>query len=78
MALKQDVVQEQDGQISWTDRVTTEVLHRVKEDRNILHTVKRKEAICIGHILCGNCLTLSAHMTSRTIQPAAIKFHKID
>jgi hypothetical protein len=30
--------------ISWTDRVNNEaVLHRVKEERNILHTVKRKE-----------------------------------
>ena len=26
--------------ISWTDRVKSEVLHRVKEKRNILHTVK--------------------------------------
>jgi hypothetical protein len=31
--------------ISWTDRVRTEeVLHRVKEERNILHTVKRRMA----------------------------------
>jgi len=27
--------------MSWTDRVRDEVLHRVKDERNILHTVKR-------------------------------------
>ena len=31
--------------ISWTDHVRNEeVLHRVKEERNILHTVKRRKA----------------------------------
>jgi hypothetical protein len=39
--------------ISWTDRVSNEeVLHRVKGKRNITHTVKRKKANWIGHILC--------------------------
>jgi hypothetical protein len=33
-----------------------EVSHRVKEERNILHTVKRREADWIGHILRRNCL----------------------
>jgi hypothetical protein len=33
-----------------------EVLHRVKEERNILHTVKRRKANWIGHILRRNCL----------------------
>jgi hypothetical protein len=43
--------------ISWIDRVRNEeVLHRVKEERNILHTIKRREANWIGHILRGNCL----------------------
>ena len=43
--------------ISWTDRVRNEeVLHRDKEQRNILHTVERKKANWIGYILCGNCL----------------------
>jgi hypothetical protein len=43
--------------ISWTVRVRNEeVLHRVKEERNILHTIKRREANWIGHILCRNCL----------------------
>jgi hypothetical protein len=29
--------------ISWVDRVGNEVLHGVKEERNILHTVKKEE-----------------------------------
>jgi hypothetical protein len=33
-----------------------EVLHKVKEKRNILHTTKRVKADWIGHILCRNCL----------------------
>jgi hypothetical protein len=42
--------------ISWTDRVRNEVLHRVKEERNILHTIKIRKASWIGHILRRNCL----------------------
>jgi hypothetical protein len=43
--------------ISWTNRVRNEeVLHRVKEERNILHTIKRRKANWIGHILRRNCL----------------------
>jgi hypothetical protein len=43
--------------ISWTDRVRNEeVLHRVKEERNILHAIKRRKANWIGHILHRNCL----------------------
>ena len=36
--------------ISWTDRVRNEELHRVKEDRNFLHAMKRMKASRIGHI----------------------------
>jgi hypothetical protein len=32
------------------------VLHRVKEERNILHTIRRRKANWIGHILRRNCL----------------------
>jgi hypothetical protein len=43
--------------ISWTDRVINEeVLHRVKEERNILHTIKRRKVNWIGHILRRYCL----------------------
>jgi hypothetical protein len=43
--------------ISWTDRVNSEaVLHRAKEERNILHTIRRRKANWIGHILHRNCL----------------------
>jgi hypothetical protein len=42
--------------ISWTERVRNEGLRRTKEDRNILHTIKRRTANWIGHILRRNCL----------------------
>ena len=40
--------------ISWTDRVRSEVLLRVKEQRNILHTIKWRKVNWIGHIWCRN------------------------
>jgi len=37
---------------NWTDHVRNEeLLHRVKEERNILHTIKRRKANWIGHCL---------------------------
>jgi len=43
--------------ISWTDHVSNEeVLNGAKEERNILHTVKRRKANWIGHFLHRNCL----------------------
>jgi hypothetical protein len=43
--------------ISWTDRVRSgEVLHRVKEERNVRCTANRREADWIGHVLHRNCL----------------------
>jgi hypothetical protein len=43
--------------ISWTDRMRNEeALYSVKEERNIVHTIKRRKANCIGHILRRNCL----------------------
>jgi hypothetical protein len=40
-----------------TDRVRNgEVLQRDKEERNVLHTVKRRKANWIGHILRRNCI----------------------
>jgi hypothetical protein len=42
---------------SWTDLVYNEaVLHRVKEERNILHTIRQRKANWIGHMLRRNCL----------------------
>jgi hypothetical protein len=42
--------------ISWTDRVRIEeVLYGVKENRNILYTVKRRKGNWIGHMLPRNC-----------------------
>jgi hypothetical protein len=43
-------------EISWTNCVKNEVLHRVKKERNILQIIKRRKAIWIGHMLCRNCL----------------------
>jgi hypothetical protein len=43
--------------VSWTDRVKNEeVLCRVQEERNILHTIKRRKADWICHILLRTCL----------------------
>jgi hypothetical protein len=42
--------------ISWTDRGRNEVLKRVEEERNILHTMKRRKANRIDHFLRRNCL----------------------
>ena len=42
--------------ISWTDRVRNEeVLQRVKKERKVLHTIKRRKANYIGHILRRSC-----------------------
>ena len=35
----------------------TEVLRIIKEDKNIPHTIKRRKANWISHILRRNCLT---------------------
>jgi hypothetical protein len=44
-------------EISWTDSVRNEdVLHRVKNERNILQTRKIMMASWIGHTLRRNCL----------------------
>ena len=42
--------------IIWTDRVRNLVLRRVKGERNILQSIKRKKANWSGHILFRNCL----------------------
>jgi len=43
--------------IRWTDCVRNEeVLKRIKDERNILHTIKIRKANWIGHILRRNCL----------------------
>jgi hypothetical protein len=43
--------------ISWTDHVKNEdVLLTVKEQRNILHEIRKRKANWIGYILRRNCL----------------------
>jgi hypothetical protein len=52
-----NVVLEKNVKIICTDRVRNEeVLHRVKEGRNILHTIKIRKANWICHVLLRNCL----------------------
>ena len=53
--------------ISWTDHVRNEeVLLRVKEQRNILHEIRKWKANWIGHILYRNCLL--QRVTEKKIQ----------
>jgi hypothetical protein len=53
--------------ISLTDRVRNEeALHRVKEERNILHTIQIRKANWIGHIWRRNCLL--KHVIERKIE----------
>ena len=53
--------------ISWTDRANNEeVLRRIRDERYIIHTIKRRKANWIVHILCGNCLL--KHFTEGTIE----------
>jgi len=33
-----------------------DILYRVKKERSVLHSIKRRKANWIGHILRGNCL----------------------
>jgi len=41
--------------INWTDYVRNEELRTVEEERNILHTIKRRKASWIVHKLRGKC-----------------------
>jgi hypothetical protein len=50
---------------SWTDRVRKEVLHRVKEEGNILQIIYRRKANWIGHIWLTNCLLKNTLLKER-------------
>jgi hypothetical protein len=53
--------------IGCTDRVANdEVSLRVKEYRNVLHTINRRMVTSIGHILCRNCLL--KHVLARRVE----------
>jgi len=41
---------------SWNDRAKNKVLQSVKENRNILHTIKQRKANWNGHIWLRKCL----------------------
>jgi hypothetical protein len=51
--------------------INEEVLHRVKEDRNILHTINRRSDNWIGHILRRNCLL--KHITEGKIRGTEVR-----
>jgi len=38
-------------EINWTNRVRNEEVHSVKKERIILHTIKKRKANWIGHII---------------------------
>jgi hypothetical protein len=42
--------------VSCIERVRNGVLHRVKEERKILHAIRRRKTNWIGHILRKNCI----------------------
>jgi hypothetical protein len=52
--------------ISWANRVRKEVLQRVREERNILSTIKRRKTNQIGHIWRTNCLL--KHVTEGNLE----------
>ena len=43
--------------INWTDHVRNEALQNIKDERNILQTIKRRKANWIGHTLRRNGLS---------------------
>jgi hypothetical protein len=42
--------------ISWFNHVRNEVLHRIVDERNVIHTIKRRKANWFGQILHRSCL----------------------
>ena len=60
------VVLKKYGEDRWTDCVWNEVFCRITWKRNILHTIKRRKANWIGHILWRNCLL--KHITEGKIK----------
>jgi hypothetical protein len=55
--------------ISWTECERSEVLQSVKEERNILKTIKRREANWVGHILRRHCLLGGAGIIYSKVRP---------
>jgi hypothetical protein len=63
----ENVMLEEDGEVQFNWLCTNEeVLHRVKVESNILHTIKGRKANWIGCILPRNCLL--KHVTEGKIQ----------
>jgi len=45
-----------DGKDGFDHMRNEEILYKVKEERNILQTIKQSQGNWFGHILCKNCL----------------------
>jgi hypothetical protein len=43
------------GKINRTDRLRNDVLNRIKQEVNILHTIQKRKPNWVGHILRRNC-----------------------
>jgi hypothetical protein len=63
------------GNIGWTDRVRNEeVLHTVKQERNVVHTIKRRKSNWTGHVLRRNCFVkLVLGKIERTVEVTGIR-----
>jgi hypothetical protein len=56
-------------EISWANcKISYEVLHIIKEERNLIHTTNRRKANWIGHMLGRNCLL--KHVIERKMEGA--------
>jgi hypothetical protein len=59
-------------EVTWTNCVRNEeILRKLMEERIILHTIKRRKATWIGHILRTNCLL--KHIIEGTIRGIEMK-----
>jgi hypothetical protein len=62
LSLISERIQHHYGEDQLTDRAQNEeVLHIIKEESNILHTIKQRKANWIGH-LCRNCLLKTRYL----------------
>ena len=62
--------------ISWIDSVRNEVLHRAKEERNILHTRKRRKTNCIISIIVQRDASFSSLLfTARSLYMFRVSLH---
>jgi len=61
--------------IRWTDCAINEESNRVKEERNIPHTIKPQKANWIGHISHNNCFL--KHIKEQRFSTAGGPWHQL-